>query len=313
MRPVQFVIRLLLAVRWPVRMASIGSTRSARQTGSALAAIGITHPERGSLRVDAELERCAVFGQGQERLEEIPERVAHDQSDHDTGDCAEHRNLHADQQRPDRELTPGHTQGHPDADLSALRLDDPTDQIERRQRGRDEHQRRECVPEPLVVVDVLVQDSHRVRVVASGHGTAHSQIGDRVGELRLDRVPIGSINDREDDVVDHSRMPADVLRRRQRKVQDREFTRGKDRSLRALVEEVLGRHPEPGVDHRAPAGNGHRSLGRKFALIGELGFDDGRPALDLIVGWSSAVSHPDVIDRFCQPERHPHETCRNQH
>ena len=39
--PVDGVVR---AVRWPVRIASMGSTRTARHTGSAAARIGITRP-----------------------------------------------------------------------------------------------------------------------------------------------------------------------------------------------------------------------------------------------------------------------------
>ncbi len=43
-RPVQSLIRPAFAVRCPVRMASIGSTRTARHTGTAAATIGTTKP-----------------------------------------------------------------------------------------------------------------------------------------------------------------------------------------------------------------------------------------------------------------------------
>ena len=49
MRPVQSVRRLGRAIRCPVRIAVIGSTRTARQTGIALATSGIASPSSAAL------------------------------------------------------------------------------------------------------------------------------------------------------------------------------------------------------------------------------------------------------------------------
>ena len=270
-------------------------------------------PECCGLGVDAELERCAVFGERPDRLEEVPERVTHDEPDPETGDGAKDCDLCADHERPDRELSSWHAQGHSDTDLSALGFDDSTDQIECREGGSSQHECGQCIPELLVVVDVLVQHAHRVRVVAGGHDAAQTQIGDHRRELGFNHVTVCAIGKREDDVVHHSRMTADVLRRCQRQVQDGEFAFSGDRSFWAFVEEVLRSGTEPGIGHGPSAGNHDRSLGRKPAMVSELGFHHRRAELRLIVDWCRSVADPDAVDGLREPERHPDKTGRNQH
>ena len=181
-----------------------------------------------------------MFGERQERLEEVPEGVAHEEPDAEAGDRAEDGDLDADEHGADRELWPRDAERHPDADLAALGLHDPVDQVERGERRREQHECRQGIPEALVVVDVLVQHSDGVGVVTARDGGAGAETGDRVGEFGGHGIAVGAVDEHHHGVVDHLVVPADVLRRRQREIQDRQFSGGEDRSLGTLVEEVLG-------------------------------------------------------------------------
>ena len=155
-------------------------------------------------------------------------------------------------QRPDRELSSWHAQGHSDADLSALGFDDSTDQIECREGGSSQH---ECGQVHSRSCWSLSMSSYSTRTASASSRVdttpLRRQIGDHRRELGFDHVAVCAIGEREDDVVHHPRMPADVLRRSQRQVQDGEFAFGGDRSFRAFVEEVLGSGTEPGIGHGA--------------------------------------------------------------
>ena len=146
-----------------------------------------------------------MVGQWQERLEQVPEGVADQEPDAESGDRAQHRDLHADQHRADGELWPRNAERHPDPDLAALGLDDPVDQVERSERGGEQDECRQGVPEALVVVDVLVQHPDGIGVLAGRDGGAHPEPGDRFGELGFDRIPVGAVDQHEDSIVDHPR------------------------------------------------------------------------------------------------------------
>jgi hypothetical protein len=269
-------------------------------------------PEHGGPEVHVVLERCAVFGKRQERFEEVPEGVAHEEPDAESGDRAEDGDLDADEHGADRELWPRDTERHPDADLAALSLHDPVDQVERGKRCGEQHECRQCIPEALVVVDVLVQHSNGVGVVAGRDGGADAETGDRFAEFGCHGVPVGAVDEHDHCVVDHRVVPADVLRRGQGEIQDRQFSGSEDRSLGAFVEEVLGGDPQTRVGDRAVAGDGNRSGGRQSVLVGELDLENG-VAIGRVIRGCGAVADPDVVDRLSRPERHPDESGGDQH
>ena len=219
-------------------------------------------PEHGRPEIHVVLERRAVFWERQERLEEVPEGVADDDTDAEAGDRAQDGDLDADEHGADRELWPWDAERHPDADLAALGLHDPVDQVERGERRGEQHQRRQRIPEALVVVDVLVEHSNGVGVVAARDGGAGAEAGDRLGDVSRHGIPVGAVDEHDHGVVDHRLVPADVLRRRQGEIEDRQFSGSEDRSLGAFVEEVLGRDSQTRVGDRTVAGDRNGAGGR---------------------------------------------------
>lgn len=99
-------------------------------------------------------------GQRQDGLQQAPHGLADEEPDPEAGGHAQRGDLDADEHRSDGQLPPRDSESHAHPDLALLGLDDATDQVERGQRGGHQHQSGQRVPEPLVVVDVLVEDAH---------------------------------------------------------------------------------------------------------------------------------------------------------
>ncbi len=165
----------------------------------------------------------------------------------------------------------------------------------------------------MIVVDVLVQHPDGIGVVPGGHRGAETQIGDGGGDLRLDRVPISAVDERENDIVHHPGVVADLLRSSERQVHDGEFTLGEDRALRPFVEEVIGRDAQPAVGERVPACHREDPLDRKTAVVGELGLEDRGRLVGRIIRGVRGITYPDVVDGIGGAEGHSHQTRRNQH
>ena len=77
---------------------------SARQTGTALAAIGITIPSAAARTYTSNWN--VVFGEREERFEEVLEGVADEEPDGEAGDRAQNGDLDADEHGANRELSP---------------------------------------------------------------------------------------------------------------------------------------------------------------------------------------------------------------
>ena len=80
----------------------------------------------------------------------------------------QHADLQTERERPEREHARRGAECHADPDLAALRLDDPADEVERRQRGAEDQQDREGAVGLLVVGGVAVEDPRDDLVGASG-------------------------------------------------------------------------------------------------------------------------------------------------
>ena len=80
----------------------------------------------------------------------------------------------------------------PDADLAALRLDDPAGQVEGGERRAGQDQVGEDLEQLLVALGVLVEDAMG-RLVGEGRhlGTRHGP-GERRPELACEPAPVGS-------------------------------------------------------------------------------------------------------------------------
>jgi hypothetical protein len=143
-------------------------------------------------------------------------RGAHDEAHQDTGNHPEHPDLGAQQQRAQREAARCHPERHPDADLPALRVDDPSDQVERGEHRSDQDEDGQHIPQSLIAVDGVVKDLPGLDVVPVGHRHARAGqcCGQGLGQLGGERAGVRARSQGEHQVVDGAELSGEPLRGR---------------------------------------------------------------------------------------------------
>ena len=129
-------------------------------------------PQRGPAREDAGLERRAEERQGGELLDHRAQQPRDAEAGAHAECHAEQRHLDGEQERAQREGARWDSERHADADLPALRLHDPADQVERREGRSRQQQPGEDVDEPLVALGVGVREPVGLLLRSEGDGGA---------------------------------------------------------------------------------------------------------------------------------------------
>ena len=208
---------LLRAARAPTWIASIGDTRSARQTGNGGGGERQHETERRALDEHAGLERGLHDRQREELVHDAREPCVGGEADGDAEHHADDRDLRTKQERTARQRPWRDAQRHADPDLAALRLDGAADQIERGERGRSQHQEGEDVEHLLIALRVLVDHPVRRLVGARGDGEARRWDGRAQGprDLRLHGCCVGAGTQAQQELADPSGPAGEHLDRRQ--------------------------------------------------------------------------------------------------
>ncbi len=157
-------------------------------------------------------ERRLEHRQRHEPHEHVEHRRVEGEADRDPQEDAEGRDLGPHEEGAHRQLPAGDAQGHPDADLAALGLHDPADQVEGGEGRPEQDEQREDREELAVGLDVA--DDHLVGgIVVAGHHPAADarERGGRAGQVGGHGFPVGAGTDADDEVVDEAGHPGQVL------------------------------------------------------------------------------------------------------
>ena len=200
---------LLRAALAPTRMASTGTTRTARHTGRAAASSGSPARARRPAGRGPPGSSSRTTGSGKNSFMIAAQPLAGGEPDGDPQRHAGERDLRAEQERAPRERAWLDPEGHADPDLAPLRLDRAADQVERRKRRRAEHQHGEDVEHLLVALGVLVDHPVRGLVVARREREPRvRQRGlQRPAELGADGGRIGAVAQSQHELIDRPACP----------------------------------------------------------------------------------------------------------